>query len=117
MGLRSLLAIIPSSSDIVMQDLRVLKYLLGLEVARSTAGISVCQRKYALKLLLDFGYLACKPAFTPMESNLKISQDDSDLFSDLTSYRRLIGRLIYLTITRPYLCYAVNRLSQFLATP
>ncbi|KAH7530539.1 hypothetical protein JRO89_XSUnG0023700 [Xanthoceras sorbifolium] len=50
-----------------------------LAIARSAAGISVCQRKYALELLSDSGYLACKPASTPMETNLKLSQDDAPI--------------------------------------
>eukprot|EP00261_Vitis_vinifera_P032112 XP_019073355.1 PREDICTED: uncharacterized protein LOC109121949 [Vitis vinifera] len=52
-----------------------------------------------------------------MDLNLKLSQDDGDLIEDPTSYRRLIGKLLYLTITRPDLSYSVNRLNQFLATP
>ncbi|KAG6406103.1 hypothetical protein SASPL_133700 [Salvia splendens] len=35
----------------------------------------------------------------------------------LTAYRRLIGRLVYLCITRPDITFAVNKLSQFLAKP
>ena len=88
-----------------------------MEVDRSTAGISICQRKYALELHSDTGHLGCKPATIPMDPNLKLSQDDGDLIEDPTSYRRLIGKLLYLTITRPDLSYSVNRLNQFLAAP
>ena len=52
-----------------------------------------------------------------MEPNLRLSQDDGELFDDPSLYRRLIGKLLYLTIIRPDLSYAVNRLSQFLAKP
>ena len=52
-----------------------------------------------------------------MDPNLKLSHEDGDLIDDPTRYRRLIGKLLYLTITRPDLSYSVNRLSQFLANP
>lgn len=52
-----------------------------------------------------------------MEPNLKLSKDDGELLADPSSYRRLIGRMIYLTITRPDLSFFVQKLSQFLAAP
>ncbi|KAL5578964.1 hypothetical protein UlMin_011406 [Ulmus minor] len=52
-----------------------------------------------------------------MEVNVKLSQDDGEELSDPAIYRRLIGKLLYLTITRPDLSYAVNKLSQFLSKP
>uniref|UniRef100_A0A803QFS7 Retrovirus-related Pol polyprotein from transposon RE1 n=1 Tax=Cannabis sativa TaxID=3483 RepID=A0A803QFS7_CANSA len=68
-------------------------------------------------LLNETGYLGAKPVSTPMEPNLKLSSTDGQLLSNPTSYGSLIGRLLYLTITRPNLSYVVNRLSQYLASP
>ncbi|XP_057948370.1 uncharacterized mitochondrial protein AtMg00810-like [Malania oleifera] len=101
-----------------IKDLGELKYIMGLEIARSSKFITLSQQKYALDILQDSGFSGCKPATFPMESNLKLSATDSSpSLNDPASYRRLIGRLLYLTITRPDIAYSVQVLSQFMAHP
>ena len=54
---------------------------------------------------------------TPMDTNLKIFSDESSELVDMTQYRQIIGSLMYLTNTRPDICFVVNTLSQYLVKP
>ena len=84
------------------------------------------QRKYALELIEEMGLTAAKPSWTPLDINLKLTNTLLDEAMDVTNdqvladkgpYQRLIGRLLYLTLTRPDIGFAVQTLSQFLQCP
>jgi len=100
-----------------MKDLGELRYFLGIEVIQSPKGIWLLQRQYALNKLSKYGMTGCKPISIPLEQNVKLSADEGDLVEDTTMYRRIVHSLIYMTITRPNLSYAVGMVSQFMQTP
>ena len=99
-----------------IKDLGDLKYFLVMEVSRSKKGIFISQRKYTLEILKDGGCLGAKPVNFPMEQNVKLS-NEGELLKDPSPYRRLVGRLIYLTITRLDITYLVHILSRFMHAP
>ena len=69
------------------------------------------QGKYVVEILKRFKMLDCKAMVTPMVSNLKLLQDTTLEIVDSTLYRQIVGTLMYLTNTRPDICFAVNTLS------
>jgi len=98
-----------------IKDLGDLKFFLGIEIARSKKGIYISQRKYAMEIIKDNRYLGAKPVEFPMEE-LRLS-NKGELLKDPCAYQRVVGRLIYLTITRPNITYLVHILSRFMHEP
>ncbi|XP_070026449.1 secreted RxLR effector protein 161-like [Nicotiana sylvestris] len=106
-----------------------MRYFLGLEVARSKQGILVCQRKFTFVLIATLGLAGSKPACTPIDTSHKLTSveydhanahatvDVDELLSDPSSYQKLVGKLLYLTMTRLDISYAVQNLSQFMHKP
>ena len=60
-------------TEFEIKDLGNLKYFLGIEFARLTQEISLCQRKYAMDLLTETDIFDCKPVETPIEVNHGLS--------------------------------------------
>ena len=100
-----------------MKDLGMMHYFLGMEVWQNMDGIFLRQGKHAVEILKRFRMMECKAITTPMASNLKLLSDASSEIADAMMYCQMIGSLMYLTNTRPYICFAVNTLSQFLTDP
>lgn len=100
-----------------MKELGKLKHFLGLEIEESKEGFFLGQQKYARDLLKRFGMLECKPISTPMDANVKLCAHEGKDLEDATMYRQLVGSLIYLTMTRPDISFAVGVVSRFMRKP
>ncbi|XP_035839071.1 secreted RxLR effector protein 161-like [Helianthus annuus] len=104
-------------SNFEMKYLGNLKYFLGIEVLRSKRGIFICQKKYVLDLLAETGLIDCKPVDMPMVVNHNLYMELNGELADKERYQRLVGKLIYLSHTRPDIAYAVGVVSQFMHQP
>lgn len=61
--------------------------------------------------------LASRPVSTPMDYHTRLHSSSGTLLTDPLIYQRLLGRLIYLTTTRPDIAFVVQHLSQFVSSP
>jgi histone deacetylase 1/2 len=107
------------NDDFAIKDLGDLHFFLGLEVKKTESGLLLTQEKYARDLLDKVGMTNCKSAPTPMSSTEKLSLYDGTLLTpdDNTQYQSIVGALQYLTLTRPDLCFSVNKVCQYLHAP
>ena len=98
------------------KDLRMLRYFLGIEVMRNKHGIFLSQRKYVFDLLSETGKLGVKPRGSPMVSGIHLTKE-GETFEDPERYRILVGKLNYLTVTRPDIAHSISDVSQYVSAP
>lgn len=70
-----------------------------------------------MDIIEETSLLGVKPITFSLEQNHKLALADSDLLHEPSRYHCLVGRLIYLGVTRPELSNAIHILSQFMQTP
>ena len=103
-------------SQFYTKDLGMLKYFLGVEVMRCKQRILLSQHEYVLNLLSETGKFGAKPCNTPLVPNVQFTKEEK-LFEDPERYRRLVGKLNYLTVTRLDISYSVSVVSQCMSSP
>jgi histone deacetylase 1/2 len=107
------------SKKFALKDLGDLHYFLGIEVHKVSDGIVLNQAKYAQDVLARVNMTGCSGVPTPLSSSEKITAQDGDMLGpeDSTNYRSMVGALQYLTLTRPDISFAVNKVCQYLHAP
>jgi len=105
--------------DFALKDLGPLHYFLGIEVSDCSGELLLTQAKYAKDLIYKAGMKDCKPMHTPMALSEKLAVHLGDLLDSETAtrYRSIVGGLQYLTLTRPDIGFAVNKVCQYLHCP
>ena len=94
-----------------------MKYILGIEVTYSKVGIFLSLRKYVLDLLAETSLIGGKGAGTPVDPNTKLNENPIEELVDKGRFQWLLGRLIYLSHTRPDIAFDVSLVSQFMFSP
>ncbi|GJU75191.1 putative ribonuclease H-like domain-containing protein [Tanacetum coccineum] len=100
-----------------MSSMGELGFFLGLQVKQKTDGILISQDKYVADMLKKFGLASVKTAITLMETKMALTKDEEADEVDVHLYRSMIGSLIYLTASRPYIMFVVCACSRFQVTP
>ncbi|XP_070035652.1 uncharacterized protein [Nicotiana tomentosiformis] len=100
-----------------LKDLGSLHYFLGVEVTPYNGGLILTQHKYIFDILERHNMLDAKGVSTPLSSSSALSLNDGSAPTDAKEYRRAIGTLQYLSLTGSDICFATNKLAQFMHSP
>ncbi|XP_019231774.1 PREDICTED: uncharacterized protein LOC109212578 [Nicotiana attenuata] len=100
-----------------IKDLGKLHYFLGLEIFYKDDGVLISQRKFATNLLKEYDCLGYTTVSSLLDCTVKLKATEGSLLADPTYYRKLVGKLNFLTNTRLDITYSVQHLSQFMQSP
>ena len=100
-----------------LKDMGSLHFFLGIEVIPTQAELFLSQHKYVRDLLANTSMSGVKDISTPLFTTQSLQLIDGTAAVDSSEFRRIIGRLQYLSLTRPNISFAVNKLSHFMHKP
>ncbi|CAH1442177.1 unnamed protein product [Lactuca virosa] len=105
------------SKSFAVQYLGALSYFLGIEIHHRPDSIILSKRKYILELLQCAILSESKLVPSPMKTKDNLAIGDNKAFEKLVQYRQIVGALPYVTLSRPNITFAVNKVCQFLHSP
>ncbi|CAH9114878.1 unnamed protein product [Cuscuta europaea] len=104
-------------SQFEMSMMGELSYFLGLQVKQVPEGIFINQGKYTRDLIKKFGVEGKSSVKIPMNTSQGIGPDDEGKDVDATTYRGIIGSLLYLTASRPDISFSVGICARYQSKP
>jgi hypothetical protein len=104
-------------NEFEMSLLGELSFFLGIQIRQSNQGIFISETKYIREMIKRFGMEDCKPVITPMQTSCKLRKYDVSKSIDQRQYKSMIGILLYMTASRPYVMQAVGQVARFQAAP
>jgi hypothetical protein len=104
-------------SSFALKDLGPLNFFLGVEASWKSDGLHLSQQRHILDILKKTNMELVKPVSTPMSSSTNLSKFEGSTITDHTLYRSTVGSLQYISLTRPNIAFAVNKVSQFMQDP
>ena len=105
------------SQHFSLKDLGSLSYFLGIEATHKSTGLLLTQKRYITDLLHRNNMTNAKAVATPMCSTEQLTLKSGHPLDDPKQFRAVVGSLQYLSLTRPDISFAVNRMSQYMHQP
>jgi hypothetical protein len=100
-----------------MIDLGHVTYYLGVQFHKLSNSIFLSQQDYALELLTDLNMLDCCLEHVSLPPGLILLIDMDSALVDPYLYSQIVGKLIFLTTTRPDIAYATSTVSRYMSFP
>jgi hypothetical protein len=94
-----------------------LSFFLGLQITQRSEGMFISQEKYLRETLKRFQIKDSKPVGTPMVTRCKLSKDNDSPKVDQSSYRSMIGILLYITTSHPDIMHVVGMVGRYQSAP
>jgi hypothetical protein len=104
-------------NELQMSMMGELTFFLGIQVKQMKLGTVVHHAKYTKDLMKKFNMAELKPMLTPMSTGTVLDLDENGEAVDQREYRRMIGSLLYLTVTRPDIQFTVCLCARFQSSP
>jgi hypothetical protein len=104
-------------SEFEMSMIGELSFFIGLQITQRSKGMFISQEKYLRQMLKRFQMEDSKPVDTPMVTGCKLRKQDDSPDVDQSSYRSMIGSILYITTSRLDIMHAFGMVGRYQSAP